>query len=61
MKRRKLKNWVACVLAFNMFILLVLMGAECDNLLIFFISKVLFLVLFYINYIILDKYYISIS
>lgn len=60
-KRARLKKWVALLLGFNMFLLLILASSEVEDLGVFVISKIIMMILFYLHYIILDKYYITIS
>lgn len=56
MKRVVLKKWVEVVIIFMQVILFMILGSESDDLKIFIISKLIALILFSINSIILFKY-----
>ena len=50
------KKWVEYILLSIQFILILTLGAECDNFIIFSLSKVISLLLFYMNHKIIVKY-----
>ena len=56
MKKRYLKKWVEYVLLTIQFMLILIIGGESDNLSIFTISKLIALVIFFVNHLILVKY-----
>ena len=56
MKKRYLKQWVEYSIIFIQFILIMILSTETDNFNVFIISKVIALILFYINHLILVKY-----
>lgn len=56
MKKRYLKQWVEYSIIFIQFILIMILSTESDNFNVFIISKVIALILFYINHLILVKY-----
>ena len=55
-KKVILKKWTQYILLSIQFILILILGAECDNFTIFTLSKVIALLLFYINHKIIIKY-----
>lgn len=56
MKKRYLKRWVEYLIVTVQLILFMIMGAESDNLKVFIFSKIIALILFYLNSLILLKY-----
>lgn len=56
MKKRYLKKWVEYNIIFIQCILIILLSAETENLKVFIISKIIILLIFYINYLILKNY-----
>ena len=56
MKKRYLKKWVEYSIIFIQFILIMILGAESDNLNVFIISKIIASIIFYINHLILKNY-----
>lgn len=56
MKKRYLKKWVEYSIIFIQFILIMILSADCDNLNVFIISKIIALIIFYINHLILKNY-----
>jgi len=56
MKKRVLKKWLENLIIVIQVILIMLLGAECDNLAIFFISKLIFVSIFLLNHLILCKF-----
>lgn len=56
MKRIVLKKWVEVVIIFIQVILFMILGSESDDLKVFIISKLVALIIFGINSIILFKY-----
>lgn len=56
MKKRYLKKWVEYVLLTIQFMLILIIGGESDNLSVFIISKLIALVLLFLNHLILVKY-----
>lgn len=55
-KRVVLKKWVEYILLTIQFMLILILGAESDNFMIFLISKLIALVIFFVNHLILVKY-----
>lgn len=55
-KKVVLKKWVEYVLLTIQFMLILILGAESDNFIIFLISKLIALVIFFVNHLILVKY-----
>ena len=49
MKKRYLKKWVEYILLTIQFMLILIIGGECDNLSVFIISKLIALVLLFLN------------
>ena len=56
MKKTYLKKWVEVVIVFIQVILFMILGSECDDLKIFIVSKLIALIIFVINSVILFKY-----
>ena len=56
MKKRYLKKWVEYILLTIQFMLILIIGGESDNLSIFTISKLISLILLFLNHLILVKY-----
>ena len=56
MKKRYLKKWVEYILLTIQFMLILIIGGESENLSVFIISKLIALVLLFLNHIILVKY-----
>ena len=56
MKKRYLKKWVEYSIIFIQFILIMILSADSDNLKVFIISKIIALLIFYINHLILKNY-----
>lgn len=56
MKKRYLKKWVEYILLTIQFMLILILGAESDNFIIFLISKLIALTLLFLNHLILVKY-----
>ena len=56
MKKRYLKKWVEYSIIFIQCILIILLSAETENLNVFIISKIIILLIFYINHLILKNY-----
>lgn len=56
MKKRYLKKWVEYSIIFIQFILIMILSADSDNLNVFIISKIIALLIFYINHLILKNY-----
>ena len=56
MKKRYLKKWVEYILLTIQFMLILIIGGESDNLSVFIISKLIALVLLFLNHLILLKY-----
>lgn len=55
-KKVILKKWVEYFILFIQFIIILILGAESDNFIIFLISKLIALVIFFVNHLILVKY-----
>lgn len=51
-----LKKWVEVAIIFIQVILFMIVGSECDDLKIFIVSKIIVLVIFFVNHLILVKY-----
>ena len=56
MKKIYLKRWVEVTIIFIQAILFMIVGSECDDLKIFIVSKIIALVIFFVNHLILVKY-----
>lgn len=56
MKKRYLKKWVEYILLIIQFMLILIIGGESDNLSVFIISKLIALILLFLNHLILVKY-----
>lgn len=56
MKKRYLKKWVEYSIITIQFILIMILSAESDNFNVFIISKIVALLIFYINHLILKNY-----
>lgn len=56
MKKRYLKKWVEYSIIFIQFILIMILGADSDNFNVFILSKIIALIIFYINHLILKNY-----
>ena len=56
MKKRYLKKWVEYSIIFIQCILILLLSSEIENLKVFIISKIIILLIFYMNHLILEKY-----
>lgn len=52
----KLRKWVEYLLAIIGILMFMLLGSECDNLYIFFISKVIALTIIIFNTYVIEKY-----
>lgn len=55
-RKKYFKKWVEVVIIFIQVILFMILGAECDDLKIFIVSKIIALIIFVINSKILFKY-----
>ena len=56
MKKRYLKKWVEYSIISIQFILIMILGGESENLNVFIISKIIAILIFYINHLILKNY-----
>lgn len=56
MKKEIFKKWVEYSIIFIQFILIMILGADSDNLNVFIISKIIALLVFYMNHLILKNY-----
>lgn len=56
MKKLRLKKWVVNVIMIISVLLLILLGAECENTMIFITSKISVMFILFLNYKILDKF-----
>lgn len=56
MKKRYLKGWVEYLLISIQCLLVMLLGSETEDLKLFIISKIIFMILLLINHLILVKY-----
>ena len=56
MKKIYLKKWVEVVIVFIQVILFMTLAGDCDNITTFIISKLIILILIYVNHIIIKKY-----
>lgn len=56
MKKRVLKDWVVKIILIVQMLLIVIMAAECEDLTIFIISKIIVASLFILNHLIICKY-----
>ena len=51
-----LKKWVENILLMIQFMLILILGAESDNTIVFIGSKVIVILLFYMNHLIIERY-----
>ena len=56
MKKIYLKKWVEVAIIFIQLILFMIVGSDCDDLKIFIVSKIIALIIFFVNHLILVKY-----
>lgn len=56
MKKLRLKKWVVNVIMIISVLLLILLGAECENTMTFITSKISVMFVLFLNYKILDKF-----
>ena len=56
MKKIYLKKWVEVVIVFIQVILFMILAGDCDDLKIFIVSKIIVLIIFFVNHLILVKY-----
>ena len=56
MKKFRLKKWVINVIVIISVLLLILLGAECENTMTFIASKISVMFFLFLNYKILDKF-----
>ena len=56
MKKRYLKKWVEYSIIIIQFLLIMILSADSDNFNVFIISKIVALLIFYINHLILKNY-----
>lgn len=56
MKKLRLKRWVVNVIVIISVLLLILLGAECENTMTFITSKISVMFVLFLNYKILDKF-----
>ena len=56
MKKRYLKEWVEYLLLTIQCLLIMLFGSETEDLKLFIISKIIFMIIFLINHLLLVKY-----
>lgn len=56
MKKLRLKKWVVNVIMIISVLLLILLGAECENTMTFITSKISVMFFLFLNYKILDKF-----
>lgn len=55
-RKKYLKKWVEVVIVFIQLILFMTLAGDCDNITTFIISKLIILILIYVNHIIIKKY-----
>ena len=55
-RKEYLKKWVEVVIVFIQLILFMTLAGDCDNIKTFIISKLIILILIYVNHIIIKKY-----
>lgn len=55
-RKEYLKKWVEVVIVFIQVILFMTLAGDCDNITTFIISKLIILILIYVNHIIIKKY-----
>ena len=55
-RKEYLKKWVEVVIVFIQVILFMTLAGDCDNIKTFIISKLIILILIYVNHIIIKKY-----
>ena len=51
-----LKKWVEVAIVFIQVILFMILAGDCDDLKIFIVSKIIALIIFFVNHLILVKY-----
>ena len=51
-----LKKWVEVAIIFIQVVLFMIVGSDCDDLKIFIVSKIIALIIFFVNHLILVKY-----
>lgn len=56
MKKIYLKKWVEVAIVFIQVILFMILAGDCDDLKIFIVSKIIALIIFFVNHLILVKY-----
>lgn len=56
MKKLRLKKWVVNVIVIISVLLLILLGAECENTMTFITSKISVMFVLFLNYKILDEF-----
>ena len=56
MKKLRLKRWVVNVIVIISVLLLILLGAECENTMTFITSKISAMFVLFLNYKILDEF-----
>ena len=55
-RKEYLKKWVEVVIVFIQVLLFMTLAGDCDNIKTFIISKLIILILIYVNHIIIKKY-----
>lgn len=55
-RKEYLKKWVEVVIVFIQLILFMTLAGDCDNITTFIISKLIILILIYVNHIIIKRY-----
>ena len=55
-RKEYLKKWVEVVIVFIQVILFMILAGDCDDLKIFIVSKIIVLIIFFVNHLILVKY-----
>lgn len=55
-RKEYLKNWVEVVIVFIQVILFMTLAGDCDNITTFIISKLIILILIYVNHNIIKRY-----
>ena len=55
-RKEYLKKWVEVVIVFIQAILFMTLAGDCDNIKTFIISKLIILILIYINHIVIKRY-----
>lgn len=56
MKRIYLKKWIANLILMMQMLLFIMLGSDCENTTLFIISKIVILLIMYMNHLIIKNY-----